>query len=88
MNKRSVTIITGLVIVAIAIGTIVASKAVLGDSKTHLPGEQATENMLHVQEANDTANVQQSNNAANVQQSNNAATGQVSKNAESTESGP
>jgi hypothetical protein len=62
MNKRGLTIVAVIAIVAIAIGTVAASKAILGDSKTKLPGEEGTEKILHVQESNNTALAQASNN--------------------------
>ncbi|HYL65744.1 MAG TPA: hypothetical protein VEU72_01170 [Nitrosopumilaceae archaeon] len=62
MNKKSVIIAAVIVLVAIAIGTVTISKAILGDVKTKLPGEEGTENILHVQESNNTSHVQTSNN--------------------------
>jgi hypothetical protein len=78
MNKRSVIIVAVIAIVAIAIGTVAASKAILGDAKTELPVEEGTEKILHVQESNNTAQIQ----------SNNTAPAQASNNTESSESGP
>jgi hypothetical protein len=79
MNKKSGIVLAVIAIVAIALGTIVASKAIFGDSKIGLPGEEGTEKTLNIQESNNTAHVQQSNQTAK---------GQVSGNSESSESGP
>jgi hypothetical protein len=63
MNKRNLIIVAVIAIVAIAIGTVAAYKAILGDSKTELPAEEGAEKILHVQESNKTAPVQVTNNA-------------------------
>jgi hypothetical protein len=62
MNKRSVIIVAVIAIVAIAIGTVAASKAILGDSAIKLPVEEGAEKTLHMQESNKTAPAQASNN--------------------------
>jgi len=75
MNKKSIIVI--IAITAIAVGAIVASKAILGDSKIGLPAEEGTENMLHVQESNNTSHVQQPNQTASVRSTNNAESGEA-----------
>jgi len=62
MKKRGIIIIAVIAIFAIAIGTVAASKAILGDSKTELPVEEGAEKTLHIQESNNTAPVHDTNN--------------------------
>lgn len=63
VNKRSAITIAVIVIAVIAVGAVAVSKAMLGDSKTELPGEEGAEKALHVQESNNTTNGPASTNA-------------------------
>ena len=59
MNKKMIAVVI-IAVAAIAIGTVAASKATLGDSATELPGEEGAEKTLHIQESNNASSGQES----------------------------
>jgi hypothetical protein len=59
MNKKMIAVVV-IVVAAISIGVVAASKATMGDSATELPGEEGTEKALHIQESNNTSSGQAS----------------------------
>ena len=73
MNKK-IAIGAGIVVVAIAIA-IVGIKTTMGDKALGLPGEENTENALHLQESNQSS-------------TNNTTASGESSSSESRESGP
>ncbi len=77
MNKK-IAIGAGIAVLAIAIA-IVGVKTTMGDKALGLPGEESTENALHLQESNQSAST---TNAAKTTESG------ESSSAESSESGP
>jgi len=53
MNKKTIAGISIAVILIASIGVITALKTTLGDEATELPGEEATEKVLNLQENNE-----------------------------------
>ncbi len=77
MNKK-IAIGAGIAVLAIAIA-IVGFKTSIGDKALGLPGEESTENVLHLQESNQSSST--TNSTATTESG-------ESRSSESTESGP